>query len=337
MLCEPIELYRQAKSSGRRLAGFYNHNVRIDTPSGPVVVRTPIADAATMDLAIWHESDVLVAVNAHMSTAPRLLYRSTRPPFQVHAYVDGTVVHDVFPRGVRLPGRIRRDVVAFLCSLPRVPKSSLPPTPGSWPCDGDTPGFAAELSQITGRVHERYRVSHRSLFDDLGFPEDPLSPVSQGWSELAHRPFCLVHADVHRKNMIENGTATYFIDWELALWGDPLYDLAAHIHKMVYQPEERKDVTARWLAGISAERSVQWNADLDRYLNHEQIKSAIVDSVRYADLVSSTDLPGAAQQVLVDKLAVKVEMAYRRWGLAAAPSRSDVDEILHVRRPAGTQ
>jgi len=28
--------------------------------------------------------------------------------------------------------------------------------------------------------------------------------------------------------MIVDGRTAYFLDWELALWGDPVYDLAGH-------------------------------------------------------------------------------------------------------------
>jgi aminoglycoside phosphotransferase (APT) family kinase protein len=36
--------------------------------------------------------------------------------------------------------------------------------------------------------------------------------------------------------MILTEEGTVFLDWELALWGDPLYELAVHFHKMRYQP-----------------------------------------------------------------------------------------------------
>ncbi|TCO54812.1 hypothetical protein [Actinocrispum wychmicini] len=43
-------------------AGFYNHNIRLETPGGPVIVRIPIPGADTMDLRIWPESDVLTGI-----------------------------------------------------------------------------------------------------------------------------------------------------------------------------------------------------------------------------------------------------------------------------------
>jgi hypothetical protein len=41
--------------------------------------------------------------------------------------------------------------------------------------------------------------------------------------------------------------ASTFLDWEPAPWGDPVYNLAVHIHKMAYLPEEHGALVSRWL------------------------------------------------------------------------------------------
>lgn len=66
---------------------------------------------------------------------------------------------------------------------------------------------------------------------------DPVAPAVEAWSSLTRRPLVFVHSDIHRKNIIRDG-ASYFLDWELVLWGDPVYDLAVHFHKMDYTPAE---------------------------------------------------------------------------------------------------
>lgn len=43
-----LRLYTTARSATAGAAGFYNHNVRLDTPAGPVIVRIPI-DGALLD------------------------------------------------------------------------------------------------------------------------------------------------------------------------------------------------------------------------------------------------------------------------------------------------
>jgi len=62
----------------------------------------------------------------------------------------------------------------------------------------------------------------------------------------------------------------------MALWGDPLYDLAVHLHKMDYRQHEYDTIVRGWLKALPAEYTADWEADLASYLAHEQIKSAII-------------------------------------------------------------
>ncbi|MFJ9366440.1 phosphotransferase family protein [Nocardia sp. NPDC101769] len=84
----------------------------------------------------------------------------------------------------------------------------------------------------------------------IRFPEaqvPPVATIETGWRTLESRPFRLVHADVHRKNMIiRDGQEVVFLDWELALYGDPVYDVAPHLHKMGYQPDEYATFLRLW-------------------------------------------------------------------------------------------
>ena len=52
-------------------AGYYNRNVRVDTPTGPVNVRIPIHGADIMDLRLWREEEILPAITAYIRHAPR--------------------------------------------------------------------------------------------------------------------------------------------------------------------------------------------------------------------------------------------------------------------------
>ncbi len=210
------ERYAAALSNDGGAAGFYNHNVRV----GADLVQYPMPDTATMDLTIWPEHMVLAAVGRHMSSVPRLRAVSVDPSFQVHEYVDGDVVDAITPRGVRVPDGLIDHVAEFFGCLVSVPREELPPLPTDWPTDGDCAGFARRLSAVTATVHRNNRDEFGWLWQQLGFPENPLEPID--WSALTPRPFWLVHADVHRKNMIRTRSGGFvIIDWELALWGEP--------------------------------------------------------------------------------------------------------------------
>ncbi|TDC74585.1 aminoglycoside phosphotransferase family protein, partial [Actinomadura sp. 7K507] len=279
------DVYDRALAQGGASAGYYNDNIRVDTPDGPVIVRIPIHGADMMDLRPWREDRVLSAVAPHVRDAPRLLHTSADPPFQVHEFIAGDVLNDVAPRGVPVPPHVLDDVVRLFTQLTSVPR--LPDVPASWPADQDTTAVAGLLSDLTHRVYDTFRDEYADLFTALAIPADPLAPVDALWRGLTPRPFTCVHADVHRRNMIVGDGTTTFLDWELALWGDPVYDLAVHIHKMGYLPDEQATLATRWQTAMPSDHITGWQKDLDAYLTHERIKSAIVDSVRYSQLFAT--------------------------------------------------
>jgi thiamine kinase-like enzyme len=103
---------------------------------------------------------------------------------------------------------------------------------------------------------------------------------------------------------------TYFLDWELSLWGDPVYDLAVHLHKMSYQPDESAALLSGWLTAVTGPASEGWQPDLDTYLAHERAKSAIVDTVRYTKLIASGTITAERKGELIDKLVSKINAAH---------------------------
>ncbi|WP_084219212.1 aminoglycoside phosphotransferase family protein [Spirillospora albida] len=320
------ELYERARANGDAAAGYYNDNVRVDTADGPVIVRIPIHGADMMDLRPWREDRVLAAIAPYVRDAPRLLLSSEDPRFQVHEFIAGDVLNEVAPRGVAVPPHVLDDVVRLFVQLTDVPR--LPDTPDGWPADGDTTAFAHLLSALTHRVHVTYGPDFADLFAALAIPAEPLAPVNDLWRGLTPRPFACVHADVHRRNMIVREESTTFLDWELALWGDPVYDLAVHIHKMGYLPDERDALITRWLAAMPSEHTAGWERDLDGYLTHERIKSAIVDSVRYSQLFAKGGPYPYPERQLVASMTAKLNAARPYWDLMEPVDERDVDSAL---------
>ncbi|WP_322747243.1 MULTISPECIES: phosphotransferase [unclassified Frankia] len=310
---KPDELYRAALERTDAAAGFYNNNVRLDTPTGPVIVRIPIPGSDIMDLTIWGEPEVLRAIRSTVAHAPRLLHTQDNPRFQVHEFIAGQLLDDLAPRGVRVPAHVLDDVATLFAQLGAVPRDHVPATPPGWPDDGDTGSFAARLSAVTADVHARFLPEFGSLFAALGIPAEPLTTIEHAWARLRLRPFRLLHTDIHRKNMILSDGRTYFLDWELALWGDPVYDLAVHLHKIAYQPDEHDTLLGRWTDAVPGPPCDGWETDLPVYLAHERVKSAIVDTVRYTKILTGPPLPADQQQALIDKLAGKLAAAHQIW------------------------
>lgn len=85
--------------------------------------------------------------------------------------------------------------------------------------------------------------------------------------------------------MIVVNSETTFVDWELTLWGEPVYDLVVHIHKMAYLPEEQAALITRWKAAMPADHITGWQQDLD--------------SIRYAQLFAGNGpYPHPAHQLI---------------------------------------
>src|SRR6266536_146222 len=306
---KPEDLYREALARTDSSSGFYNYNVKLATPTGPVIVRIPIRGTDIMDLAIWPEASVLRAIHGTVTNVPVLLHAHDSPPFQVHEFIDGELLDSSAPRGVPVPGHVIEDVAEAFGQLCRITRERVPPLPVDWPTDEETANFARRLSAVTAAVYARFRPEFGELFTGLGIPADPLAPILARWPSLHRRQFRLLHTDIHRKNMILADGWTYFLDWELALWGDPVYDLAVHLHKMGYSPQEHAAMQDAWLAAVPGSASGRWRPDLDTYLSHERVKSAIVDTVRYTKIITSGSASPEREAELVGKLAGKLDAA----------------------------
>ncbi|MFJ8742079.1 phosphotransferase family protein [Embleya sp. NPDC127516] len=329
---DPLTLYRTARESGISASGFYNDNVRSETDDGPVIVRIPIHGADGMDLRVWPEQDVIRAVAPWISVIPDVLHVSDDPAFQIHRFIPGDVLDVLAPRGRSVPVHLAGDVVGFFRDLSRVPLDVLPALPADWPKDGDTAGFGARLSAVTADVWRRFRTPYASLYAALGVPADPLARVEADWSALTCRPFRALHCDVHRKNVIVAAGRTYFLDWELALWGDPLYDLAVHLHKMDYFPDEADAVRSGWFAAMPDDVRTEALADLPVYIRHERVKSALVDTVRYSKLILAA-VDAATEARLVGSLTTKLNRARVVWGVGDPLDPGEIRRILVVHGP----
>jgi hypothetical protein len=321
---DAMALYRAARRADARMSGYYHDNVRVDAPDGPVLVRIPVPDADQMDLRVWDECDVLRVVSRHVGHVPRLRHVSADPPFQIHEFVPGRQLNEVAPRGTRVPPNVLPGVLDLFSRLATVRPDELPPLPAGWPEDGKTPDFGRLLSGITQRVFDGSRERFGGLFRDFGVPDDPLAMVVADWPTLTPRPFRLVHADVHRRNILMSPRGAVFLDWELALWGDPVYDLAVHIHKMTYLDDELTILLSGWEAAAGPAATRFWREDLASYLRHERVKSAIVESVRYVDEIRAGGATEARRELLIEKMTGKLNQAGQIWGWHTGLSADDV-------------
>ncbi|MEV0578248.1 aminoglycoside phosphotransferase family protein [Streptomyces sp. NPDC050392] len=298
------------------LVGHYHRNVRMDHEGDSFVVRVPNPRSQVMDLAIWAEHLVLLALSPDMTRVPRLYYCEEDPYFQVQGFIEGELVEDLCPRGSTIAPGIAEDVTHFFEELLSFPAEKVPGISRPWPRDGDSQGFAGILLKFGHDLRVKCSQRMPRLFSELGIPESPFEELGKAASGLTSRPFRLLHGDIHRGNMISDDGRTYFLDWQLALWGDPVYDLADHVHKMFYTPADAKRAVDQWaeVAPDSCGRGMA--EDLEFYLGYERVKSAIVDTVRGAEHISKTVEGSKERADAVQQLTGKINRARPYWAPA---------------------
>jgi len=324
---DPDAYYRQANAQSRAAAGFYNRNIRVLTPSAQSLnVRIPVTGADMMDYRQWPEAAVLQVIAPYVTAAPRLYWESAQPAYQIHEFIDGDLLDQLAPRGVAVPEHVPTDVAHLCARLHAIPRAALPPVPGG--LDDDSRRFARRLWDTTRRIYRDLRGPFGRLYRELGVPDDPFEPLNGAWQSFQPKAFRLIHADLHRKNMIIRNRETVFLDWELALYGDPLCEVAIHLHKMTYLPAEQHRFLTAWAAAEPDAATGSWEHDVRLYLVHEQIKSAVLEAVRYAKIIAEGNRTPIEQHLLVTKLVTKLEVAAPLWGLNTAVDASRVEAAL---------
>ncbi|MGW3120633.1 aminoglycoside phosphotransferase family protein [Streptomyces sp. NPDC001107] len=253
--------------------------------------RVPL-EAMEVAPRIWpREVDVLEVVCRYLREVPRGL--AVSGDRSLHRYCSGIPLSQWNPHG-RIPTRLLDEFAAFFVRTAAVPAEELPACPEGWPTDGESDKFLHWLVDFTEyRVHLPNRDRFGDLFDAVGIPLGAMTAFKRNHCGLASRPFVLLHTDVHRANIILHGFNVLLrpkgisvIDWELAMYGDPLHDLATHIVRMGYGEEEKQRMITLWAkameeAGLGS-LTAGLDEDLGTYLDFEYAQSVFPDVMRAA-------------------------------------------------------
>jgi aminoglycoside phosphotransferase (APT) family kinase protein len=107
--------------------------------------------------------------------------------------------------------------------------------------------------------------------------------------------------------------ALTIIDWEMALVGDPLYDLVRHMHLTATRPEIRERMFLRWQRRLAPKYTRNWRKDWTVYRSIEIVRSAYIDLDRLAT-GASLDAPNVRRAV--DSYAETLAAATASLGLS---------------------
>lgn len=288
----------------------------------------------TVEVAPWiwpDEAAVLDAVRPQLPQVPREL--ASFGPSALHTFACGTPLSELHPSGAPVAEDTMRAIAELFARMPFVSLGALPPLPAGWPEDKDSPGFLRRLARFTQlHVQRRNAAAFESLFDALGVPQDAMARFLKRAGTPRPRPFSLLHTDLHRDNLVALPDGSLFVlDWERALYGDPLHDLATHLVRMGYADAERDRMIELWSAAMEV-RGLSMLADgidtdLDTYIGFEYAQSVFSDTIRAAE-----NLEGAAGPAEFTVAADRIHRALRRarqpLALDDVPSPDRVESAL---------
>lgn len=324
---------RRHREGGVVFTGHHNMNyvVKLGWRLGLLLGTNPITargkfrtalDTVEVVPRIWpREADVLAVVSRRLPEVPSCL--ADFGDWSLHLYREGIPLSEALPRGA-VGGELMTAFAEFFARTAAVPERELPPRPDDWPLEGDSQGFLHWLADFTDeRVHRRQLSRFGALFDAVGIPENAMARFKETYRTLKPRPFCLLHTDVHRANVILGANHQIsVIDWELAIYGDPLHELATHLVRMGYDEDERVRMTARWGEAMRrhghGEMTAGMESDLPAYLALEQVQSVFPDVMRAAlSLDADADADEHDLAAAARNICRAVSMARRRLNLKA--------------------
>lgn len=295
----------------------------------PVMVRRKVGSANPRERRFLNEHAVLIAIEKSgvKVQAPRVLalgdsHSSLSDRFTIHTYEgpEGEIRHPDHPEEGLLPHEAD-DLVDQLCELTQVDCEEL----GS-----DTLGhdFWQGLRDELLRMVDELPKETLALARELGLPGN-----IRRLGELLDRHMVtprrsvLLHGDLNPWNLVRRngGTGLTLIDWEMAMVGDPLYDLVRHIHLTPTLPEIRDRLFTRWSRTLPEDCTKGWRDDWRVYRWIETVRSAYVDLDR---LVTGDSLDAPNVRRAVDTYAMTLASATASLGLGVKPTNPYLAQAL---------
>ncbi|MFB7595672.1 phosphotransferase family protein [Streptomyces sp. NPDC056160] len=251
--------------------------------------REPRSDLLWFDRRCFvSEEQLLAALHGRIGRIPDLVRVGG---IGLQRFIEGRTLGALCASGNAVPGGLFRQIVDLFGQLVEV-------TPGMLtverrcesadrPADGDTAAFLERLVHFAEeRVYARNLPVFGGLFADLRIDGEAFKRLRKHLKGLRERPFCLLHADLHRENFIVDAERRLWtIDWELAMFGDPLYDLATHLYLMRYPRGQARRMTEAWRRTAEAVRpgsSRGWEHDLPLLVDFKKAQSVFTDVIRTA-------------------------------------------------------
>ncbi|MGC9544589.1 phosphotransferase [Streptomyces sp. UG1] len=241
------------------------------------------------------EEQLLQALQGRITGVPDLIEVGE---IRLQRFIEGRTLGSRYAAGRTVPEPVVDQILDLFRQLIGVSPGSLAAerrcVPEDRAEDGDCAGFLEGLVRfVEERVYQDNLASFEELFAALGVDEDSFRALRKHVvvPGLAERPFCLLHADLHRENFVlDPAGRLWTIDWELAMVGDPLYDLATHLYLMRYPDQQQERLIERWCAVAEEIRPGSTEGrreDLPRLLDFKRAQSVFTDVIRATEILDT--------------------------------------------------
>ncbi|MFF1444053.1 phosphotransferase family protein [Streptomyces sp. NPDC058295] len=319
-----------AAPAGRVFKGTAHLNSVVCVPGmpTPVVVRRRLPNVSRLEPSHLSEHAVLRAIQESRVrvAAPEVLALGESYPddaFSIHTYV-GTRIDQ--PPGHPVNGLRPHEadgLVDQLCELTRVDVALV-----------DTGARDVEFcewlkEQLIGLVRDLPKESLQ-LARTLGLPDERRLREILSRHRVSLRAPALLHGDLNPWNLVrrDDDRALTIIDWEMALVGDPLYDLVRHLHLTPTRPEIRARMFRRWEEKLPERYTRDWQKDWTAYRRIETVRSAYIDLVR---LTTGAGLDAPNVRRAVDSYADTLAAAIAALGLPTPRTTNPYLELALAR------
>lgn len=260
---------------------------------------------------------------------------------RLQRFIEGETLGAICGAGDEIPSDLIGQLITVFREMVEVRPDSLSIarncTKGDQAPEGDSAGFLDRLIRFTEKqVYDKNQEKFGELFGRLGVDRGTFTSLRKHVLGLVERPFCLLHADLHRENLIiDNSWQLWVIDWELAMFGDPLYDLATHLYLMRYPKGQEVDVISSWCRTVEDVRegsSRGWEKDLPLLIDYKKAQSVYTDVIRSATALR--DVPPGDHDAELSRTARKLQRllfaAERPLGLdpGSIPTADEIADAL---------
>ncbi|MFE5816830.1 phosphotransferase [Streptomyces sp. NPDC056479] len=340
------EFVRYAQQSGQPLRGHHHTNYRapltpemaslLPLPAGTsVLVRIPRPDTLRVVFKTWDdEAAVLDAISGTVHHAPVCLAHDWMRS-AVHTYVPGVALSRTCDDVAKVDRSLIAAMAEGLARLTRVDGDAVPPLPPEWPEPPESREFLRKVVELTERDVRQPNWDHfGQIFERLGVRRGALLKLADRVPRMTKRPFSLLHGDLHRDNVIVHRhryPPLVFVDWELASFGDPLYDLAVHLVRTGHTPAQRDAAITAWTKAVRQRRPEAAKGladDLEHYIAYEKTLSVFPDVMR--TLHSLERCSPSEQQLRAATVRVHgaLTAAAERLDIDPVPSRTEIRWLL---------